>query len=155
MKEVILYTDGACSGNPGAGGWGAILMYGDRKLEISGGCDQTTNNKMELTAVIEGLKRLKEPCVVDVYSDSAYVVNAFLQNWISGWVRRGWDKVKNSDLWHELIGLTNTHTVRFHKVKGHSDNEFNNRCDELARSEIPANNKTIHAKTNGASDCAK
>lgn len=136
MKEIVLYTDGACSGNPGAGGWGAILMYGERRLEISGGCELTTNNKMELTAVIEGLKRLKEPCSVDVYSDSAYVVNAFLQDWISGWNKRGWDKVKNPELWRELIALTNIHKVRFHKVKGHSDNEFNNRCDELARGEI-------------------
>lgn len=136
MKEVILYTDGACSGNPGAGGWGAILMYGGEKLEISGGCKYTTNNKMELTGVIEGLKRLKEPCVVHVYSDSAYVVNAFLQNWIGGWEKREWKNVKNPELWHELIALTKKHKVTFHKVKGHSDNEYNNRCDELARGEI-------------------
>ena len=136
MKEVILYTDGACSGNPGVGGWGAILMYGAESREISGGCSYTTNNKMELTAVIEGLKRLKEPCVVHVYSDSAYVVNAFLQNWISGWEKREWRNVKNPELWHELISLTNVHKVTFHKVKGHSDNEYNNRCDELARGEI-------------------
>lgn len=136
MKEVILYTDGACSGNPGAGGWGAILMYGDARLEMSGGAAYTTNNKMELTGVIEGLKRLKEPCVVHVYSDSAYVVNAFLQNWIAGWERREWKNVKNPELWHELIALTKMHKVTFHKVKGHSDNEYNNRCDDLARGEI-------------------
>ena len=136
MKEVILYTDGACSGNPGVGGWGAILMYGDARLEMSGGAAYTTNNKMELTGVIEGLKRLKEPCVVHVYSDSAYVVNAFLQNWIAGWERREWKNVKNPELWHELIALTKMHKVTFHKVKGHSDNEYNNRCDELARGEI-------------------
>ena len=136
MKEILLYTDGACSGNPGNGGWGAILMYGAVSKEISGGCKDTTNNKMELTAVIEGLKRLKEPCRVKVYSDSAYVVNAFLQDWISGWYRRGWRNVKNTDLWHELISLTQVHSVTFHKVKGHSDNEYNNRCDELARGEI-------------------
>lgn len=136
MKEVILYTDGACSGNPGAGGWGAILIYGDARLEMSGGAAYTTNNKMELTGVIEGLKRLKEPCVVHVYSDSAYVVNAFLQNWIAGWERREWKNVKNPELWHELIALTKMHKVTFHKVKGHSDNEYNNRCDELARGEI-------------------
>lgn len=136
MKEIILYTDGACSGNPGNGGWGAILMYGAVSKEISGGCKDTTNNKMELIAVIEGLKRLKEPCRVKVYSDSAYVVNAFLQDWISGWYRRGWRNVKNTDLWHELISLTQVHSVTFHKVKGHSDNEYNNRCDELARGEI-------------------
>ena len=136
MKEVILYTDGACSGNPGVGGWGAILMYGDARLEMSGGAAYTTNNKMELTGVIEGLKRLKEPCIVHVYSDSAYVVNAFLQNWIAGWERREWKNVKNPELWHELIALTKMHKVTFHKVKGHSDNEYNNRCDELARGEI-------------------
>ena len=136
MKEIILYTDGACSGNPGDGGWGAILLYGTVSKEISGGCKDTTNNKMELTAVIEGLKRLKEPCRVNVYSDSAYVVNAFLQDWISGWNRRGWHNVKNAELWHELISLTEIHNVKFHKVKGHSDNEYNNRCDELARGEI-------------------
>ncbi len=136
MKEVIIYTDGACSGNPGAGGWAAILMYGSKSLEISGGCNYTTNNKMELTAVIESLKRLKEPCIAHVYSDSAYVVNAFLQNWIDGWNKRGWRNVKNSELWHELIALTELHKVTFHKVKGHSDNEYNNRCDELARAEI-------------------
>ena len=136
MKEVILYTDGACSGNPGAGGWGAILMYGDARLEMSGGAAYTTNNKMELTGVIEGLKRLKEPCIVHVYSDSAYVVNAFLQNWIAGWERREWKIVKNPELWHELIALTKMHKVTFHKVKGHSDNEYNNRCDDLARGEI-------------------
>ncbi len=136
MKEVILYTDGACSGNPGAGGWGAILMYGDARLEMSGGAAYTTNNKMELTGVIEGLKRLKEPCIVHVYSDSAYVVNAFLQNWIAGWERREWKNVKNPELWHELIALTKMHKVTFHKVKGHSDNEYNNRCDDLARGEI-------------------
>ena len=136
MEKVTIYTDGACSGNPGPGGWGAILMYGSVSKEISGGCKDTTNNKMELTAVIEGLKRLKEPCRVRVYSDSAYVVNAFLQDWISGWNMRGWRNVKNPELWHELISLTKTHDVTFHKVKGHSDNEYNNRCDELARGEI-------------------
>ncbi len=136
MKEVIIYTDGACSGNPGDGGWGAILFYGAVSKEISGGCKDTTNNKMELTAVIEGLKRLKEPCRVKVYSDSAYVVNAFLQDWISGWNKRGWRNVKNTELWHELIALTEIHNITFYKVKGHSDNEYNNRCDELARGEI-------------------
>ncbi|MBR6788695.1 MAG: ribonuclease HI [Clostridia bacterium] len=138
MKNVILYTDGACSGNPGPGGWGAILMYGSAKKEISGGEELTTNNRMELRAVIEGLKALRESCHVDVYSDSAYVVNAFLQDWISGWNLRGWKNVKNTDLWQELIELTTKHDVDFYKVKGHSDNEFNNRCDELARGKIKA-----------------
>ena len=141
MEEVTIYTDGACSGNPGPGGWGAILMYKENKKEISGGKKDTTNNVMELTAVIEALKLLKYPCKVDVYSDSAYVVNAFLQNWIIGWQKKNWktaDKkdVKNKELWQELIALTKIHDVTFHKVKGHSDNEYNNRCAELARKAI-------------------
>ena len=141
MEEVIIYTDGACSGNPGPGGWGAILLLGDHKKEISGGKKDTTNNVMELTAVIEGLKLLKYPCEVDLYSDSAYVVNAFLQGWIYNWVKNNWktaDKkdVKNKELWQELVKLTHTHDVTFIKVKGHADNEYNNRCDELARKAI-------------------
>ena len=140
MEEITIYTDGACSGNPGPGGWGAILMFGDTKKEISGGLDNTTNNVMELTAVIESLKILKRPCKVDLYSDSAYVVNAFLQKWIYGLIKKNWktagnDPVKNKELWQELYGLTKIHDVTFHKVKGHADNEFNNRCDELARME--------------------
>ena len=140
-KKVTIYTDGACSGNPGKGGWGAILMYGEIKREMSGAENETTNNRMELTAVIKALEALKEPCVVDLYSDSAYVVNAFVQDWISGWKSRGWkgsDKkpVKNLDLWMTLIELTEKHEVNFIKVKGHADNEFNNRCDELATSSI-------------------
>ena len=140
MEEITIYTDGACSGNPGPGGWGAILMFGDTKKEISGGLDNTTNNVMELTAVIESLKMLKRPCRVDLYSDSAYVVNAFLQKWIYGWIKNNWktagnDPVKNKELWQELYVLTKIHDVTFHKVKGHADNEFNNRCDELARME--------------------
>ena len=136
MKRVTLYTDGACSGNPGRGGWGAILIYGSYRKELSGGEQVTTNNKMELTAVIKGLKALNEPCEVEVYSDSAYVVNAFLQDWISGWIRRGWKNVKNIELWNELIALTEKHKVHFNKVKGHADDELNNRCDELARGEV-------------------
>ena len=141
MEEVIIYTDGACSGNPGPGGWGTILMYKDNKKEISGGLKNTTNNVMELTAVIEGLKLLKFPCNVHLYSDSSYVLNAFNQNWIKNWVNNNWktsDKkeVKNKELWQELLSLTKTHKVTFHKVKGHADNEFNNRCDELARMAI-------------------
>ena len=138
MEEVTIYTDGACSGNPGPGGWGAILMYKENKKEISGGKKDTTNNVMELTAVIEALKLLKFPCKVKLYSDSAYVVNAFLQNWVINWQRNNWktaDKkeVKNIELWQELVELTNIHDITFIKVKGHSDNEYNNRCDELAR----------------------
>ncbi len=142
MDEVTIYTDGACSGNPGPGGWGAILMYKDNIKEISGGDKETTNNIMELTAVIEALKLLKFPCKVNLYSDSAYVVNAFLQNWIGNWQKNNWktaDKkdVKNKELWQELISLTNIHNITFNKVKGHADNEYNNRCDELARNAIP------------------
>ena len=141
MEEVTIYTDGACSGNPGPGGWGAILMYKEIKKEISGGKKDTTNNVMELTAVIEALKLLKYPCKVKLYSDSAYVVNAFLQNWVINWQRNNWktaDKkeVKNKELWQELVELTNIHDITFIKVKGHSDNEYNNRCDELARKAI-------------------
>ena len=140
MDEVTIYTDGACSGNPGPGGWGAILMLGENRKEISGGSENTTNNIMELTAVIEALKILKRPCKVNVYSDSAYVVNAFLQKWIYGWMKKGWktaggDPVKNKELWQELYSLTKTHDVTFNKVNGHADNEFNNRCDEMAVAE--------------------
>ncbi len=141
MEKVIIYTDGACSGNPGPGGWGTILMYRENKKEISGGKQETTNNIMELTAVIEGLKLLKYPCEVDLYSDSAYVVNAFEQGWIYNWAKNNWktagkEPVKNQELWKELYQLTKTHKVKFHKVKGHSDNVYNNRCDELARNAI-------------------
>lgn len=140
MKNIILYTDGACSGNPGKGGWGAILFYNDIKKELSGGEAQTTNNRMELTAVIKGLEAIKEKCKVDVYSDSAYVVNAFLQNWVGNWLNNGWKtakgKVQNIDLWQHLLELVSRHEVSWHKVKGHADNEYNNRCDVLARGEI-------------------
>ncbi len=141
MEEVTIYTDGACSGNPGPGGWGALLMYKDTKKEISGGKKDTTNNVMELTAVIEGLKLLKFPCKVKLYSDSAYVVNGFNQKWIYGWIKNGWknsnkEPVKNKELWQELYDLTKVHEVEFIKVKGHADNEYNNRCDELARNAI-------------------
>lgn len=137
-KAVKIYTDGACSGNPGKGGWGAILIYGDAVKEISGGEDNTTNNRMELKAVIEGLKALKSSCDVEIYSDSAYVVNAFTQKWIDNWIKNNWktaDKksVKNVDLWQELLVLIKTHNVTFKKVKGHSDNELNERCDKLAK----------------------
>jgi ribonuclease HI len=137
MKDVTIYTDGACSGNPGPGGWGAVLIFNDVKKEISGGSKDTTNNIMEMTAVIESLKMLKEPCKVTLYSDSAYVVNAFEQNWIDSWIKKGWinskkEPVKNRELWEELIELINKHDVSFKKVKGHSTNELNNRCDYLA-----------------------
>lgn len=140
-KAVEIYTDGACSGNPGMGGWAAVLLYNGHKKEISGAQESTTNNRMELTAIIEGLKMLKEPCKVTVYSDSAYSVEPFLKNWISGWIARGWrtaskDEVKNVDLWQELLSLKQIHDVSFVKVKGHADNELNNRCDQLARAAI-------------------
>ena len=140
MKEIILYTDGACSGNPGIGGWGAILFYKDIKKELSGGEEQTTNNRMELMAVIKGLEAIKENCKVDIYSDSAYVVNAFFQDWVSNWKNNGWrtakGSVQNQDLWQKLLSLLEKHEVQWHKVKGHADNEYNNRCDALARGEI-------------------
>ena len=137
MKEITIYTDGACSGNPGPGGWGAVLIFQGNQKEISGGAKDTTNNIMEMTAVIEALKLLKEPCIVNLHSDSAYTVNAFNQKWIYGWIKKGWktaggDPVKNKELWLELIELTNKHKVKFIKVKGHSTNELNNRCDYLA-----------------------
>ena len=137
MKKVILYTDGACSGNPGKGGWGAVLIYGESEKQMSGVAEVTTNNQMELTAVIEGLKALKEPCEVLVYSDSAYVVNAFNQNWIEGWINNNWrnskkDPVANRELWEELISLTKTHKVTFNKVKGHAGDKYNEICDSLA-----------------------
>lgn len=141
MKKVTIYTDGACSGNPGPGGWGAILMYNEKTKEISGACKDTTNNIMEITAVLEALKLLKEECEVKVYSDSAYVVNAFNQGWIYNWRKNNWktaskDPVKNQELWEELYNLVQKHKVEFIKVKGHSDNEYNNRCDFLATSAI-------------------
>ena len=137
LNEVIIYTDGACSGNPGKGGWGAILMFANVKKEISGAEEQTTNNRMELTAPIEALKLLKKPCKVKIYSDSAYLVNAFTQGWIYNWFKNGWktaDKkdVKNKELWIEIYNFTKIHQIEWIKVKGHSDNEFNNRCDEMA-----------------------
>ncbi len=141
MVSVTIYTDGACSGNPGPGGWGAVLIYGENKKEISGGNKNTTNNIMEITAVIEALKCLKNECKATVYSDSAYVVNCFNQGWIYNGKKNNWKTstkgpVKNKELWEELYTLVKKYNVEFVKVKGHSDNELNNRCDELARSEI-------------------
>ena len=140
MKTVTIYTDGACSGNPGPGGWGAILMYGPHKREISGGQANTTNNRMELTAVISALELLKEPCQVELWSDSKYVIDALEKGWAKGWRARGWVKsdkkpALNPDLWERLLDLCDTHTVRTHWVKGHAENPYNNRCDELAVAE--------------------
>lgn len=144
MTKVTIYTDGACSGNPGPGGWGAVLMYNDNIKEISGYNKSTTNNIMEITAVIEALKLLKYECEVEIYSDSAYVVNAFNQKWIENWKKNNWktsnrEDVKNKELWEELDKLVCTHKVKFIKVKGHADNKWNNRCDELATGAIKKN----------------
>lgn len=143
-KRIIIYTDGACSGNPGKGGWGALLMYENQCREISGYERATTNNRMELTAAIEGLEALREPCQVDLYSDSAYLVNAMNQGWLKRWTGNNWvtsakKSVENIDLWKKILKLVTLHEVSFHKVKGHSDNVFNNRCDELARQAIKNN----------------
>lgn len=141
MKKISIWTDGACSYNPGPGGWAAILQYGKAEKVLSGGKNETTNNVMELTAVVEGLKALKEKCSVLLYSDSAYVVNAVEQGWLHNWKANGFrtaDKkpVKNRELWEELDALLSEHAVKFIKVKGHADNEYNNRCDSIARSEV-------------------
>lgn len=140
MKTVTIYTDGACSGNPGPGGWGAILMYGKFKKELSGGEADTTNNRMELTGVITALEALKEPCVVELWSDSKYVIDGLEKGWAKGWKARGWVKsdkkpALNPDLWDRLLTLTEQHTMHYHWVKGHAENPYNNRCDELAVAE--------------------
>ncbi len=137
MKTVIIYTDGACSGNPGPGGWGAILEWRGQEKEISGGAASTTNNRMELTAVIEALSLLKEPCTVELYSDSKYVIDALEKGWARSWQKRGWVKsdkkpALNPDLWEQLLALTDRHQVHCHWVKGHAANEKNNRCDQMA-----------------------
>ena len=137
MKTVTIYTDGACSGNPGPGGWGALLCYNGVEKELSGGAKQTTNNRMELTGVISALQALKEPCIVELYSDSKYVIDALEKGWAVSWRKRGWIKsdkkpALNSDLWEKLLTLTEKHRLHYHWVKGHADNEYNNRCDALA-----------------------
>jgi len=142
QKHVEIYTDGACSGNPGPGGWAAVLLYRGHKKEITGYESDTTNNRMELLAAIRALECLKEPCIVTLYSDSAYLVDAITKNWIERWEKNGWrladnkSETKNADLWQVIQRFLKTHNISFVKVKGHSDNEFNNRCDELATSEI-------------------
>ena len=137
MKTVTIYNDGACSGNPGPGGWGAILSYNGIEKELSGGEKQTTNNRMELTGVISALSALKEPCIVELWSDSKYVIDALEKGWAQGWRKRGWVKsdkkpALNPDLWERLLDLTEKHEMHYHWVKGHADNEKNNRCDEMA-----------------------
>lgn len=142
-QEITLYTDGACSGNPGVGGWACLLMAASAKKELSGAEAQTTNNRMELRAVIEGLKALKWSCKVHIHSDSSYLINAFQQGWLDNWKRKQWrnasgQSVANQDLWQELILLSEKHELVWHKVKGHSTNEYNNRCDALAVEAVKA-----------------
>ena len=136
MKNVTIYTDGACSGNPGPGGWAAILKFGPHEKELSGGEAQTTNNRMELLGAINGLQALKEPCAVDLYTDSQYLSNAINLGWLEGWKKKNWKRkdgaLKNVDLWQTLDGLLQIHTVTFRWVKGHAENKYNNRCDALA-----------------------
>ena len=137
MKEVQIYTDGACRGNPGHGGWGTILVYGKHEKELSGGERETTNNRMELTAAIEGLSALKEPCEVTLYSDSKYLVDAITQGWAKSWQAKGWRKADkspalNPDLWERLLNLCDTHKVSVVWVKGHNNHPMNERCDRLA-----------------------
>lgn len=141
MKEITIYTDGACSGNPGVGGWGAVLLYRDQKKELSGMDPETTNNRMELQGAIEALRALKEPCRVSLYTDSAYLCRAFNDGWLRNWQKNGWinskkQPVENQDLWMQLLQLTKVHDVTWVKVRGHSDNAWNNRCDALARAAI-------------------
>lgn len=142
-KNVTLWTDGACSGNPGPGGWGAILIYNGVKKELSGGESMTTNQRMEIMAVCGGLEALKESCDVVIHSDSAYVVNCFQQKWYVSWQAKGWKNskgqpVQNRDLWERLLKAVEPHDIRFEKVKGHAGVELNERCDELARQAIPS-----------------
>ena len=144
MKEVKVYTDGACSGNPGKGGYCAILLYGDNEKIVSGFEENTTNNRMELLAAIKGLKALKEACIVNLYSDSQYLISAFNDGWITSWQNNNWKnnnkkEVKNVDLWKEILELSKIHKINFIKVKGHSDNEYNNRCDKIAVQEYNNN----------------
>jgi ribonuclease HI len=144
MKEVIIYTDGACSHNPGPGGWAAVLIYKGNEKRISGFEPETTNNRMELKAVLEALKALKEPCRLIVHTDSAYIHNAFERGWIDKWLSNGWKNaskqpVENQDLWKAILQASKDHKVSYKKVKGHSDDKYNNICDELARKAIKDN----------------
>ncbi len=141
MKKIDIYTDGACSGNPGPGGWGAVLLYKNNIKQISGYVPNTTNNRMEIFAVIKAFDALKQKCEVNVHSDSAYLINAFNKGWLESWQQRGWKKadkkpVENQDLWRQLLLYVNKHNVTWNKVKGHAENEYNNLCDKLATEEI-------------------
>lgn len=144
MKQVEVYTDGACSGNPGPGGWGAILRYAGVEKELAGYQAETTNNRMELTAAIQGLEALKEPCQVALYTDSQYLSKAITQGWLQSWKKNGWKKsdkkpVLNIDLWQALDAQLARHQVAIRWVKGHADNAYNNRCDALATGQIAQN----------------
>lgn len=144
IKDVVIYTDGACSYNPGPGGWACVLIYKGHQKELAGYVEETTNNRMELTAAMQGLLALKEKCNVSVYTDSAYIHNAFDKGWIISWQNNGWrtankKPVENQDLWKEILNLTKSHNVKWYKVKGHSDNKFNNLCDKLATDQIKKN----------------
>ena len=148
-KKVSIYTDGACSGNPGPGGWGAILVYGPHEKEISGGSERTTNNRMELTAVIEALRLLKEPCSVTLTTDSKYVADSIEKGWVRSWKSKGWRKgdgspALNPDLWEDALKLLDNHTVEVVWVKGHAGHPYNERCDKLATSSIHNSQFTIH-----------
>lgn len=141
MKTVTIYTDGACSGNPGPGGWGCVLLHGEQRKELSGAEAHTTNQRMELTAAVAGLAALKQPCHVLLYSDSAYLINAFRQHWLDNWQKNGWlnskkQPVENQDLWQELLRLSRLHAVEWRKVKGHAGDCHNERCDTLAREAV-------------------
>lgn len=146
MKEINLYTDGACSKNPGPGGYAAILVYKETEKEIAGFCELTTNNRMELMAVISGITAVKTPCIINVHSDSAYVLNAFIKGWLVSWQKNGWKNsqkkpVENQDLWKLLVDCTKIHKINWIKVKGHSGHVYNERCDELAKLQIDLNVK--------------
>ena len=140
MKTVTIYTDGACSGNPGPGGWGAILEWNGVEKDRSGGANPTTNNRMELLAVISALEKLNQSCIVELYSDSKYVIDALTKGWLTSWIKNGWRKadkkaVLNVDLWQRLLPLLEKHEMHYHWVKGHAENEKNNRCDQMAVAE--------------------
>ena len=140
MKTVTIYTDGACSGNPGPGGWGALLEWNGVEKELSGGENPTTNNRMELLAVISALEKLNQSCIVELYSDSKYVIDALTKGWLTSWIKNGWRKadkkaVLNVDLWQRLLPLLEKHEMHYHWVKGHAENEKNNRCDQMAVAE--------------------
>lgn len=152
--KVAIYTDGSCSGNPGPGGWGVVLLAGDHRKEMSGYDPSTTNNRMEIQAAISALAELNRPCEVDLYSDSAYLVHAFTQNWLANWKRNGWktstkQPVLNQDLWMELDSLCAKHTVKFIKVKGHASNKENNRCDALATGAVKAKGGAASSGSDG------